>query len=573
MLLEDPYDQTNDTSKSAISNKSTNPSKVDISLELSAYGNATKYFVERKHAKRKEDKTIEASGKALKSAQIKTAKAMKEVQIKSSIIKSRKVLWFEKFYFFISSENYIVIGGKDAQQNEMIVKRYLRQGDLYVHADLNGASSVVIKNRSSKNKIPSKTIEEAGCFAVCYSVAWESKTPIRAWYVNSDQVSKTAPSGEYLTIGSFMIRGKKNYLPLTILAMGFSFFFRLNEESIVNHLNDRKVKYVENEDNSSMHLEEKIKQQAVEQPQDENVFPDTMIRLSRSEKDQDMILEAMIPRAKVQRKLKNLKQDKKSANVELNDKSKQQLIKQQSANNQKKQKGKGKKTKKGGDWSDDEEKILSNLITIKLEKKLEKDNRLQDLDNQTKMMISLNDEEELSDEEENEELIDNQEANESNQQNEQADGEILETYEQANQTESSESGDEKVAAVQNEEEESEEEPIEEETNDERREAEYLKLVNSLTGQPLAEDLLMYCIPIVAPYNAVVNCKYKVKVLPGQNKRGRSAKTALQLFLLDKKITSRERDLIKSMKDQDIARNLPNKLKVTAQHLQQVKRKK
>ncbi len=27
------------------------------------------------------------------------------------------------------------------------------------------------------------------------------------------QVSKAAPSGEYLVTGSFMIRGKKNYLP------------------------------------------------------------------------------------------------------------------------------------------------------------------------------------------------------------------------------------------------------------------------------------------------------------------------------------------------------------------------
>lgn len=116
MLLDDPYEQQNDDK--------SNPVKVDISLELSAYGNARKYFEEKKHAKKKEDKTIEASGKALKSAQIKTNKALKEVQLKSSIIKSRKVLWFEKFFWFISSENYIVIGGRDAQQNEMIVKRY-----------------------------------------------------------------------------------------------------------------------------------------------------------------------------------------------------------------------------------------------------------------------------------------------------------------------------------------------------------------------------------------------------------------------------------------------------------------
>ena len=35
------------------------------------------------------------------------------------------MLWFEKFYWFISSENYLVIGGRDQQQNELIVKKYL----------------------------------------------------------------------------------------------------------------------------------------------------------------------------------------------------------------------------------------------------------------------------------------------------------------------------------------------------------------------------------------------------------------------------------------------------------------
>lgn len=35
---------------------------------------------------------------------------------------------FEKFLWFISSENYLIIGGRDQQQNEIIVKRYLTQG-------------------------------------------------------------------------------------------------------------------------------------------------------------------------------------------------------------------------------------------------------------------------------------------------------------------------------------------------------------------------------------------------------------------------------------------------------------
>ena len=36
---------------------------------------------------------------------------------------------FEKFLWCISSENYLMIGGRDQQQNEVIVKRYLRPGE------------------------------------------------------------------------------------------------------------------------------------------------------------------------------------------------------------------------------------------------------------------------------------------------------------------------------------------------------------------------------------------------------------------------------------------------------------
>lgn len=44
----------------------------------------------------------------------------------------RKVHWFEKFNWFVSSENYLIISGRDAQQNELVVKRYMKKGDLYV---------------------------------------------------------------------------------------------------------------------------------------------------------------------------------------------------------------------------------------------------------------------------------------------------------------------------------------------------------------------------------------------------------------------------------------------------------
>jgi len=67
--------------------------------------------------------------KAFKSAEQKIKQDLKETKITASINKIRKPFWFEKFVWFISSENYLVIAGHDMQQNELIVKKYLRKGN------------------------------------------------------------------------------------------------------------------------------------------------------------------------------------------------------------------------------------------------------------------------------------------------------------------------------------------------------------------------------------------------------------------------------------------------------------
>lgn len=48
-----------------------------------------------------------------------------------------------------------------------------------------------------------------------------------AWWVHASQVSKTAPSGQYLPTGSFIIRGKKNTLSPHRLEMGMGLLFRV----------------------------------------------------------------------------------------------------------------------------------------------------------------------------------------------------------------------------------------------------------------------------------------------------------------------------------------------------------
>ncbi|KFZ63698.1 Nuclear export mediator factor Nemf, partial [Antrostomus carolinensis] len=225
------------------------PSLVDVDLSLSAYANAKKYYDHKRHAAKKTQKTVEAAEKAFKSAEKKTKQTLREVQTVTTIQKARKVYWqvqFEKFLWFISSENYLIIAGRDQQQNEVIVKRYLKPGDIYVHADLHGATSCVIKNPSGE-PIPPRTLTEAGTMALCYSAAWDARVVTSAWWVSHNQVSKTAPTGEYLTTGSFMIRGKKNFLPPSYLMMGFSFLFKVDESCVWRHREERKIK-VQDED-------------------------------------------------------------------------------------------------------------------------------------------------------------------------------------------------------------------------------------------------------------------------------------------------------------------------------------
>lgn len=90
-----------------------------------------------------------------------------------------------------------------------------------------------------------------------------------AWWVHHDQVSKSAPTGEYLTTGSFMIRGKKNYLPPSQLIMGLGIMFRLEESSMERHKDERRVKVVDEESESADSIIEDDKEIELEGDSDE----------------------------------------------------------------------------------------------------------------------------------------------------------------------------------------------------------------------------------------------------------------------------------------------------------------
>lgn len=252
--FEDELDYEGDETDEDVSGSDTEHAKtsvqaadkrlsVDVDLALSPWSNARQYYEQKKTAAVKEQKTLQSSSKALKNTERKIkADLQKGLKQEKQVLRPvRKQLWFEKFIYFISSDGYLVLGGRDAQQNEILYKRYLKKGDVYVHADLQRAASVIIKNNPSSPDapIPPSTLSQAGNFSVSTSSAWDSKALMAAWWVNADQVSKTSPTGEYLTLGGFVIRGEKNFLPPAQLLLGFGVLFQISEESKAKHVKHR----------------------------------------------------------------------------------------------------------------------------------------------------------------------------------------------------------------------------------------------------------------------------------------------------------------------------------------------
>tara|TARA_B110001450_G_C17462759_1_gene416899 strand:- start:361 stop:774 length:414 start_codon:yes stop_codon:yes gene_type:complete len=103
---------------------------------------------------------------------------------------------------------------------------------------------MIIKN-PSRGVVPPMSIEEAATFEVCHSPSWTNNVLSSVYWVNAEQVSKTPPSGMFIATGSFIIRGKRNFIQPRSLTLGFTLMFALNEESLANHIGERKSRLAE----------------------------------------------------------------------------------------------------------------------------------------------------------------------------------------------------------------------------------------------------------------------------------------------------------------------------------------
>jgi len=164
---------------------------------------------------------------------IEETKKLIEKKVAPDILKKiqkPKAKWYEQFRWFISSDGFLVIGGRDAESNENLVKKHLEKRDIFFHTHASGSPAVMIKTEGKS--VPETTLFEAAQFTVTYSGVWKSgQASADCYWVLPEQVSKTPESGEYVGKGAFVIRGKRNYYK--DVPLGTTLGLMLNEDKIL----------------------------------------------------------------------------------------------------------------------------------------------------------------------------------------------------------------------------------------------------------------------------------------------------------------------------------------------------
>lgn len=206
--------------------------RISLDFTKTVEQNAVVYFEKAKKAKKKIDGARQAVARyqheleKLQKQQLLQQEKEQQEQVSAKVLVKKQ--WYDKFRWFISSEGFLVIGGRDATTNEIVIKKHTDKEDLVFHTDMAGSPFFVIKIKEKYThpeiKTPGQaTLEQTAQATACFSRAWKlGLSTMDVFYVKPEQVSKEAEAGEYMAKGSFMIRGKKNYVRFSKFELGVS---------------------------------------------------------------------------------------------------------------------------------------------------------------------------------------------------------------------------------------------------------------------------------------------------------------------------------------------------------------
>ena len=164
-------------------------------------------------------KEMERGGSSIEDAKNKLQLKIEKLKNQAESIHKKHIFvkrqrekeWYERYRWFITSDGFLAIGGKDASSNSAIIRKYLTEQDLVFHAEVHGSPFFIIKNgRTSTSQASLLQVAQA---TVSYSRAWkDGLSTADCYWVLPGQIKKGAPSGQYLPKGSFVVEGKRNYM-------------------------------------------------------------------------------------------------------------------------------------------------------------------------------------------------------------------------------------------------------------------------------------------------------------------------------------------------------------------------
>ena len=162
--------------------------------------------------------------KSIEQIKINTQKKLTKLQNAAekekdsvSFAEIRKKNWYERYRWFFTSDGILAIGGRDAPSNSAVVRKHLEKNDKIFHGDIFGSPFFILKDAENP---PAASLNEVAHATVCFSRAWrEGMYGVSAYWVNPEQVKKSAPSGQFLPKGSFTIEGQRNFVKISTLKL------------------------------------------------------------------------------------------------------------------------------------------------------------------------------------------------------------------------------------------------------------------------------------------------------------------------------------------------------------------
>ena len=473
------------------------------------------------------------------------------------------------------------MGGRDATQSELLVTKYLEPGDFYVNADIEKSYSVIVKkiDDDAPSMIPPTTLLQAGTMAICQSKAWESKILTSAFWVPHNQVTKLSLAGDDLPTGVFQIKGKKNYLPPIQLIYGIGLLFQVGQESIENHLLERKLwarngGTVDEKGQASIdrgyfeRAEDNIEEQEVNQAATDIMYSAKSTHPPRQrgvdEKDVDGHSEISVVEEKHVYKQEEEEEKVQDDEEQGEEQNEEKTVKSKFSTNLV-----PIKTKRGD--VDTEDQSVTSSVQSSPSVPFKKANQARGKKGKLKKMNVKYADQDEEDRALALKVLGSDKGPQPKGKKAKAMAEKQRLHEERSRIEKEKQEAKKLQEKKLDKKGSSSKslpnPISISTEDFT-----VPRVNldHWTGIPLEKDELIHCIPVCAPWSVLQKYKYKAKLLPGSQKRGKAAKSAEALFISQatksKKNGGNDRidleiDLIRQVVESDWINAMLSKVKV------------